>query len=411
VPLVGLTARTLGAGAHGRGAERYAEFLGRSRGALMKAGQVLSFVALGPALPDDQRAACQAALARLQDDAPPMPADVAVAVVEAELQRPLSDVFAEFDPCPVAAASIGQVHAARLPGGREVAVKVQYPGVADAIRSDLRNGQLLASFLQLGRGLTCVRADVTALAAELAGLISGELDYRAEAAHQAKFAAAFRGHPLIRIPQIVTELCTSRVLTMDLAQGRRWPEAVAAPAALRDRWGEVIVRFAIGSLRRLSMVNADPHPGNYLFHDDGTVTFLDFGCVKRYPRVQVAAVEAAVQAAVDGDAGELSRVLAPAGFVDLADPPDPGRLLCWVREALTPLIAPQPFTCTPEFAAALARLELSRSGPHADIIGRLTVPPDFLSIARLSLGITAVLGALRATGEWEAIRRESGADR
>jgi predicted unusual protein kinase regulating ubiquinone biosynthesis (AarF/ABC1/UbiB family) len=408
LPLIGMTARTLGAGASGdaRAAERYAELLGSSRGALMKAGQMLSFVALGAALPDHQRAVYQAALARLQDGAPPMPADVAVSLAEAELRRPLHDAFAEFEPRPIAAASIGQVHAARLPGGREVAVKVQYPGVADAIRSDLRNGQLLASFLQLGSGLTSIRADVTALAAELGALISAELDYRAEAEHQAGFAAAFRGHPFIRIPEIIPELCTSRLLTMDLADGRRWAEAVAAPAALRDQWGAVIVRFVLGSLRRLRMINADAHPGNYLFRDDGTVTFLDFGCVKRYTAAQVATLEAAAQAAVEADAGQLSRVLAAGGLTDEADPPEPEPLLAWLREALAPVVAPQPFAYTPEFAAALAQTDLSRSGRHASVIGKLTVPPDYLSIARVSLEVTAVLGGLRAAGDWDAIRRE-----
>jgi predicted unusual protein kinase regulating ubiquinone biosynthesis (AarF/ABC1/UbiB family) len=410
LPLVGLTTLAVGAGPQGRAAERYAELLGRSRGALMKAGQILSFVALGAALPDDQRAVFQAALARLQDDAPPMPSDVAAAVVEAELRQPLCDAFAEFDVRPIAAASIGQVHAARLPDGHPVAVKVQYPGVAEAIGSDLRNGQLLASFLQLGRGLTSVSADVTALAAELAALISAELDYRAEAISLAQFAAAYGGHPLIRIPEIVPELCTSRVLTMGLADGRRWAEAVRAPAALRDQWGEVIARFALGSLRRLRMINADAHPGNYLFHDDGGVTFLDFGCVKRYTATQVATLEAALRAAVGGDATELSRVLAEGGLTDQADPPEPELLLGWLREVLTPVVAPQPFTYTPQFAAALAQTDFSRSGRHADVIGKLTVPADFLSVARVNLEVTALLGALHATADWEAIRRETLGD-
>lgn len=419
LPLIGLTLQTTGTAAvarlrreprgaaAARAAERYAELLGRSRGALMKAGQLLSFVAIGPALPEDQRAIYQAALARLQDSVPPMPPAEAEAVVEAELGRPLTSAFTEFDPRPMAAASIGQVHAARLPGGRRVAVKIQYPGVAEAIRSDLRNGELLASFLQLGRGLTSARADVTALAAELCDRIAGELDYRAEAAHHARFAAAYRDHPFIRVPGIIPELCTSRVLTMDLADGHRWAHAVAAPAALRDRWGEVIFRFALGSLRRLGVINADPHPGNYLFHDDGSVTFLDFGCVKQYTSEQVTVLEAAAQAVVDSDAGELSRVLITAGFVDQADPPGPGRLLHWLREALAPLTAPQPFTYTPELVAALAQIDLSRSGSYADVIRRLTVPAGFVSVARVNLGISAVLGALRATGEWEAIFRES----
>jgi len=125
----------------------------------------------------------------------------------------------------------------------------------------------------------------------------------------------------------------------------------------------------------------------------------------------VATLEAAAQATLHGDADEPSWVLVTSALVDPACPPEPQRLLCWLQEVLAPLISPQPFTYTPEFAAALAQLDLSRSAPHADIIGRLTVPPDFLSIARASLGITAVLGALRATGNWDLIYRELPEDR
>jgi predicted unusual protein kinase regulating ubiquinone biosynthesis (AarF/ABC1/UbiB family) len=422
LPVASLTLRTAGAaasaalrrkqpdaaasGMHRRAAERYAELLGRSRGALMKAGQLLSLVALGPAVPAEHQAAYQEALARLQDDAPPMPPELAAAVAEQELRCPLDQVFADFSPHPIAAASIGQVHAARLPDGRRAAVKIQYPGVAQAIRADLRNSQLLVTFLQLGRGLTSVRADMNALAREVAARIEEELDYRSEAAYQAEFAAAYRGHPFIRIPEIIPELSASRILTMDLADGRRWPQAITAAPALRNRWGEVIYRFAIGSLTRLRMVNADPQPGNYLFHEDGAVTFLDFGCVRQYTGRQITALQAAAQAVVDGDEQALSQVLGAAGYLDPADPPDPGQLLRWLREALTPVVAPQPFTFTPGLAAQLVRAGLSRSGGHAEVTRRLTVPASFVSIARVNLGLTAVLGALRATGEWDAIRRE-----
>jgi predicted unusual protein kinase regulating ubiquinone biosynthesis (AarF/ABC1/UbiB family) len=419
LPLASLTARTTGAAtfaalwpgastasSRGRAADRYAELLGRSRGALMKAGQWLSFTAVGPAMPEEHRAVGQAALARLQDSAPPMPGADAMAVAEAELGRPLGEVFAEFGRSPIAAASIGQVHAARLPGGRRVAVKVQYPGVAQAVRADLRNGALLATFLQLGSFFTSVRVDLPALASEIAERITEELDYRGEAARQAEFAAAYRGHPRIRVPEIIPDLCTSRLLTMDLADGQRWAQAVTAPESLRDQWGEVIVRFACRSLRDLGMINADPHPGNYLFHADGGVTFLDFGCVKRYRRGQVAMLEAAVQAAVDGRAQELGRALTEAGFVDPADPPELGGLLGWLRDALNPLIAPQPFRYTPQAAAALSQAQISPSGRHGDVIRRLTIPADYMPIARVSLGLTAVLGELRAAADWEAIRRE-----
>lgn len=423
LPLVGLTMRNLAgmtttsalrrhdadvsiAARHGRTAERYVELLGRSRGVLMKAGQLLSMIGLQAVVSQEHRALYQAVLARLQDDAPPMPAGLAADVAEIELGCPLHEIFTDFDPHPIAAASIGQVHAARLHDGRDVAVKIQYPGVEQAIRSDLRNSELLASFLNLGSGLTCVRSDVPALARELSARIYEEIDYQSEAANQEAFAAAYRGHPLIRIPETVPELCTRRVLTMELSDGLRWSQARTASQPLRDKWGEVLYRFAVGSLSRLGMLNADPQPGNYLFHADGGVTFLDFGCVRRYTPRQVLAVQSAVQATVDSDETLLHEILTTAGYISHADPPDPAGLLAWLRETLAPVVAPQPFTYTPEFAAELTSPDLSPAGRYADVISRLTVPADFLAVVRVNLGLTAVLAELRATGSWDAIRRE-----
>jgi predicted unusual protein kinase regulating ubiquinone biosynthesis (AarF/ABC1/UbiB family) len=422
LPLVGLTLRSVGehtaaaisrgsadsaiAARHGRTAERYVELLGRSRGVLMKAGQLLSVVGLQAVVSQEHQAVYQALLARLQDDAPPMPAGLAADVAEAELGCPLHEVFDDFDPHPIAAASIGQVHAARLLDGRDVAVKIQYPGVERAIAADLRNSELLAAFLRLGAGLTRVRPDLVALARELTARISEEIDYQVEAANQEAFAAAYRGHPLIRIPQVVPHLCTRRVLVSELSDGMRWSQARACPQPLRDRWGEVLFRFAVGSLTRLGMLNADPQPGNYLFHADGAVTFLDFGCVRRYTACQVHTVRSAVQAAVDADAAGLHRILAEAGYISQADPPDSGALLTWLRQVLTPVVAPQPFTYSPDFAAALVSPDLAPRGPYADVISRLTMPAEFLSVVRVNLGLTAVLAELHATANWEAIRRE-----
>ncbi|MBV8995619.1 MAG: AarF/ABC1/UbiB kinase family protein, partial [Pseudonocardiales bacterium] len=268
VPLAGLVGRTAGEAVvaalrkrltgqdsatefHERTSQRYAAMLGHSKGVLMKAGQVLSFVALGSFVPPERQRVYQAAMARLQADAPPMAPELAAAVVEAELGAPPEEVFAEFDPHAFAAASIGQVHAARLADGRRVAVKVQYPGVDQAIRADLDNTELLATFLQLVGAIVpgSNRLDVRAVAQEVAARIGEEIDYRIEAAHQIDFANAYRDHPVIRIPEVVPELSTRRVLTMDLVDGMRWSQAVAADQQSRDRWGEVIYRFALGSLR------------------------------------------------------------------------------------------------------------------------------------------------------------------
>jgi predicted unusual protein kinase regulating ubiquinone biosynthesis (AarF/ABC1/UbiB family) len=428
-PLVGMAGRTAGeavvaslrkriGGAettnfHARTAERYVEMLGRSKGVLMKAGQILSFVTIGAvAVPDEYRNVYQATLSRLQDSAPPMPADLAASVVEAELGAPPSKLFAEFDPEPLAAASIGQVHGARLDDGRRVAVKIQYPGVEQAIRADLANTELLATFFSLIRTVTpdLTHIDVRALAREVADRIGEEIDYRVEARNQAEFADAYRGHPFIRVPEVIPELSTRRVFTMERADGLRWAEATSADAELRQQWGEAIFRFALGSLRRLRLFNADPHPGNYLFREDGTVTFLDFGCVKHFTPEHVATMRGIVAASVDGDAPALYALLDDAGFIDPADPPDPGELLALFREQFVPLISPQPFTYTPEYAAEVVRSEFSLYGEHSAVTRRLSLQPDYLMITRIDLGVTSVLAGLGATGPWAAIRAEWDCD-
>ncbi|KAB2345093.1 ABC1 kinase family protein [Actinomadura rudentiformis] len=405
-----VTGKDDGADFHARAAERYAQRLGRSKGVLMKAGQILSFVNFTPAVDGDYQRIYRAALQRLQDDAPPMPYEVARGVIISELGAPPEELFAEFDRRPLAAASIGQVHAARLHDGRRVAMKIQYPGVAEAMRSDLQNTELLATFLQLGRPLTgtMTRLDVKALAREVTERIGGELDYRAEAANQSEFADAYRGHPFIRVPEVVPELCTGRVFTQDLADGMRWQEALQADQELKDRWGEVIYRFTIGSMRRLGLFNADPHPGNYLFNPDGTVTFVDFGCVTRFTPGQVRRIADFVTATVDGDADALAAAVRAIGFIDPAsdDPPAPEELTGWFGSSLRSMIEPQPYTYSPEEAAEIVQNAFSPFGPHRSVVRQLTTGPAYLFLMRIDMGMTAVLGDLRATGHWDGICRE-----
>ena len=418
-PLVALTGRTAGeavisalrrkdrAGVHERGAQRYAESLGRSRGVLMKAGQILSFVSLGSLVEGSSQSVYQAALSRLQDDAPPMEPELAASTLTAELGAPPGEVFAEFAPDPLAAASIGQVHAATTHDGRSVVVKIQYPGVDEAIRADLANAELLATFFQLIRGVLpdLGRTDARALAAEVTARIGEEIDYRTEAVNQKIFADAYRGHPFARVPEVLPEYSTGRVLTMDRSDGMRWAQAREADQELKDQWGEAIYRFTLGSLRRMGRFNADPHPGNYLFHPDGSVTFLDFGCVKSWRTDQVGWMVRAVQAAIEGDADELLKCYSEQGFVP-GEPPDAQGLLAWARESLTPVLGEQPFTYTPEFAARIVDLEFSPRGPHSAVVQKLALPGEYLALSRIDLGLTAVLAGLHATADWRSIREE-----
>ena len=430
LPLAGATARTLtgsavrwarmhGAGDdekvaeeltfHGENAALYAELLGDMKGALMKAGQILSFVDASDLVPEPYREVYRTALAQLQADAPPMPADTVAAIVEQELGAPPDRVFEWFSPMPMAAASIGQVHAAHLANGREVAVKVQYPGVAEAIDADLRNTELLAAVLKLGKSLLrdlAPNLDARAVAEEVRERIGEELDYHVELANQQHFVDLYRGHPTIHVPEVVPELSSARVLTMELVDGMRWSAALdEGSQELKNRWGETIVRFVYGSLWTHGVFNADPHPGNYLFHDDGMVTFLDFGCVKHFTPHQVAAMKDMERAVLTDDADLLRRTFVAEGFLR-DDAPLADELLAWYRQSYEPVLAPQPATYTPEFAAAAVQRHFDPLGPHGRIVRAFDLPKDFVFLNRIFIGLNSVLGALRATADWRALADE-----
>ena len=404
--------RPPGPGEYARRAERYVEMLGRSKGALMKVGQILSFVPLGNAVPAENRAIYQAAMSRLQADAPPMAPELAAQVIRRELGGGPGEIFAEFDPKPLAAASIGQVHAARLADGRAVAVKVQYPGVAEAIRADLRNSELVAVFFQLFRSVVpgFTRVDPKEVAAEISERVTEELDYRIEATNQTFFADAYRGHPFVVIPEVVPELSTGRVLTQDLAEGIPFAEAVHAPQDLRDAWGEAIYRFAFGSLRELRAFNVDPHPGNYLFRADGTVAFLDFGCVKRFDDAQVAQMQEVVRAVVRQDARAIWHGFVELGLFDVSDAPTPDEVLRWYSAPFAPILGPQPFTITPEVVADIIEAEFSPTGPSGRLVRTINSPRDYVFLSRIDLGLMSVLGELRATANWRLIQAEMDED-
>ena len=383
-----------------RRAERYAEVLGNSKGALMKAGQMLSILPIGSSVPAENRAAFQAALARLQADAPPMAPELAAEVIESELGKPPDTLFAEFSPTPVAAASIGQVHAARLHDGRPVAVKVQYPGVAEAIRSDLRNTELMLVFFQLIRSVAPAlsRSDPRVTAKEISDRIREELDYRNEAKNQIFFADAYRGHPFIRIPEVVPEYSTGKVLTQEFAQGLAWSEALHADQELRSSWGEIVYRFGWGSMVRLAMFNADPHPGNYIFHDDGTVTFLDFGCVKQMTQRQIDYTLNHLRVSLHGDAQALWQSFVDGGHFDAETAPTPEELLDYYSVRLGWIRGPQPVTMTPELAAQAIEQEYSMVGPHGHVVRALKDAGDYLFFGRMDTGLMAIMGELGFIG-------------
>jgi predicted unusual protein kinase regulating ubiquinone biosynthesis (AarF/ABC1/UbiB family) len=425
-PVAGLVARTAGEAVvarlrrrdepspeeYARRAGRYVELLGRSKGALMKAGQLMSFVSFDSALPAENRALFQAAMSRLQTDAPPMDPELAADVIAHELGDRPEKVFAEFSPRPLAAASIGQVHAARLHDGSKVAVKVQYPGVADAITADLKNTELLAVMFQLLRsfipGLT--RTEPKEIAKEISARVLEEVDYRIEAAHQMRFAKAYRGHPYLHVPAVFPEYSTQRVLTQEYARGMAWREALHQPQELRDQWSEAIYRFAFGNIRRLHAFHADPHPGNYIFHEDGSVTFLDFGCVKQFSPDQASRMSKVIKAVYLNDGEALLRAFIDLGAFEAGHCPTPEAVMEWYVGPFQFLHQPQPFRATPEWLADMIAVQYSPTGPSGKVVRSVSTPAEFTFLSRIDMGVMSVLAELRATADWRAIVEEMDFD-
>ena len=380
-----------------RSAEDVARELGQMKGVVMKAGQLLSFIV--EALPEDAKAA----LASLQADAPPMAPELAEGVLKAELGRPPARIFRDWDPVPVAAASIGQVHRAVLADGRPVAVKVQYPGVGDAIGADLANAEVL---YQLFSAFALKSLDVRGLVDELRQRMGDELDYRKEAANQTRFARLFAGHPFIRIPSVVPELSTLRVLTSEWVDGQPWAvfEASATPET-RGRAAEVLFRFAQRSIYCHRIFNGDPHPGNYRFHPDGSVTFLDFGLVKHWTKEETDALWPVIDPLIDGDALRTTELMVTAGFLQPDHGLDPQRVWEYVSAPYTPYLTDE-FTFTRRHVAEALSSVVDVRGPNRAVIEKLNLPPSFVILDRVVWGMSALLGRLEARNRWRDILAE-----
>lgn len=413
VPLAGFTARAAGgrivaalrektgdSGAvarfHERTAERYTQLLGHSKGVLMKAGQLLSMVNPS-ALGNGELAAYQAALTQLQTDAPPMDPALAKDVLHADLGRPAHELFAEFTDDPIAAASIGQVHRAVLHDGRHVAVKIQYPGAAEAIRADLANTEMLATFFRFASAAArTAMPDARQAAREIADRISEEIDYRHEARNITRFNELYRGHPFIRIPEVIYEASGDVVLTMTFLDGMDWASAKRAAPGLKDTWAEVIYRFISGSYRHGSLFHADPHPGNYCFSTDGRVGFVDFGCVKVLPETQRRLLLEMERATVDGRRTDLRDLMVQSGYLTDDSALTTDEAYRWWATLLEDLLAPQPVTYTQAAQERAIRGMIDvRSPDHP--VRRISVPNDFVFLSRVSLSMNTIFAELGAT--------------
>ncbi|HEX5265561.1 MAG TPA: AarF/ABC1/UbiB kinase family protein [Acidimicrobiales bacterium] len=378
-------------------AEQVAEVLGGMKGVLMKLGQLASFVDDG--MPEPVRAA----LSQLQADAPPMAPELAAGVVEDELGARPEVAFAEWDPIPIAAASIGQVHRAMTHDGRAVAVKVQYPGVDKAIAADLDNMDLAGVLAPLlFKGL-----DVAAVASELRTRLTEELDYRLEATRQQRFADWYRGHPYIHVPDVLPAVSSRRVLTSELADGARFSEMESWDQAEKDLAAETIYRFVFGSLYRIFAFNGDPHPGNYLFRGGGRVTFLDFGLVKEFAADEIGQILRVIDGCVlNRHPGSARQACEEVGFIVPGAQVSDEAVDEFMSLFFDAVESHGVTTVTPEWASEVTRRILSGRAAHAEVVKWSNLPPPFVILQRINIGLLAILGRMSATGNFRAIAEE-----
>jgi predicted unusual protein kinase regulating ubiquinone biosynthesis (AarF/ABC1/UbiB family) len=385
-----------------KAAEQIVDVLGQMKGAAMKVGQVASFIDFS-GLPPEAQELFQEKLAALRDSAPQVAFKEMRKVIESDYGERLGDVFSEFEEEPLAAASIGQVYRAQLHDGRRVAVKVQYPGVAQAVRADLQNlGLLLRAAKRMAPGL-----DPKAMASEIRERMTEELDYEHEAQAQRSFARAWRGHPFVVIPDVVTSLSREHVLVTEWIDGIGFEEVKKLDQAACDRFGEIVFRFFFGSLYRMGHFSGDPHPGNYLLMPDGRVAFMDFGMTKHIAPEQIEQEAGVLRAGLEGDADALYSHLVEMGFYRADDPDvDPARLLAHVQALQGFYAEDREFTITREY---VARVMFDASDPRSDYwdqMRRGTLPADAM-LGRRMEGLTlGVLGQLNATANWHRIMCE-----
>ena len=380
-----------------RSAEQVAETLGNMKGAMMKLGQMASYLDQG--LPEPVRDA----LAQLQSDAPPMSFELVEQMLRDELGAGPDELFARFDRIPIASASIGQVHRAATHDGREVAVKVQYPGVGDAVTADLENTDLLFQMM----GMLFPGMDPAPIVEEITVRLVEELDYRTEADNQRLFADAYRGHPYFHVPEVVDELSTGRILTTEFAEGARFAEVVEWSDAERQLTAECLYRFAFGGIYGLHAFNGDPHPGNYLFRPGGHITFLDYGLCKRFSPDEVIVFEEMIEAIVlEGDIGRFKEVVERIGILAPGVDIDDDALSDYFGHFYEFVMEDAEMEITPEYSSESVRRFFDLSGPHAEIMKSANLPPSMVIVQRINLGLYALFGDLQARANWRRIAEE-----
>jgi predicted unusual protein kinase regulating ubiquinone biosynthesis (AarF/ABC1/UbiB family) len=377
-----------------RAADQLFRVLGELKGGAMKFGQALSlFEAM---LPEDVAAPYRDQLARLQQAAPPMPTSRVHAVLDRELGVDWRASFIDFDPLPAAAASIGQVHRATWADGRPVAVKVQYPGADDALRSDLRQiGRMTKTFAPLAAGM-----DVKPLVDELTERVEEELDYTIEATSQQQAALGFAGSEEFFVPQVLAH--TSKVIVSEWVEGRPFATAATLPQEARNEMALRYVRFLFAGPSRVGLLHADPHPGNFKILDDGRLGVIDFGLVARLPDGLPPAMGRILRIAQHGNAVEVKEGLRVEGFINTDV--DADDLYDYLRPFVEPAAVPEFHFNRDWMREQFIRVRDPRASGGMGL--KINLPPSYLLIHRVWLGGLAVLCQLDASAAFGSVLEE-----
>lgn len=378
-----------------RTAEDVTRTMGEMKGAVMKLGQVMSLMT--GMVPEEMTGE----LASLHSGAPPMAYALVEQVFREEFGRKPEELFRRFEREPFAAASIGQVHRATLMDGSAAAVKVQYPGVREAIAHDLANAGMLISMAgMLSRGL-----DAGPVVRDLRQGILGELDYRKELKNQQRFGDIYRGHGFVRVPKVYPELSSERVLVQEYIDGEPLSRAAELSQRERDRIAEMIFRFAFGNFYRHHLFNGDPHPGNYLILRDGTLAFVDYGCVVDFDAEIVRRFEALIDALLRDDREGWRRATEAVGVLRPGAPFDTETLYEHLHWFWRPILADE-VTFTRELAGEMVRRNAATTGQGGQINRWLNIPEGMVFLSRINFGLAGLFSGLGASGQWRSIIRE-----
>ena len=386
----GRPAEAVAAELQARTAEQLFTVLGQLKGGAMKFGQALSV--MEAAMPEELAGPYRATLTKLQESGPPMGADRVHEILARELgPRWASTKLVEFDDVPAAAASIGQVHKGVWRDGREVAVKLQYPGAAEALLSDLNQISRVARMA----GSWVPGIDIKPIMAELKARMSEELDYHLEARNQRHFANAFRGDEDVLIPEVLVD--SKHVIVTEWIDGTPLASVITnGTTQERDEAATLYLEFLLRAPNRARMLHADPHPGNFRITDDGRLAVFDFGAVNRLPHGLPASLGRVLTEALAGDAVALEAVLREEGFIRKGIAIDPDALLEYLKPLVEPLLHDQ-FTPTREWLRGAAATLQDPRRPQFLIGLKLNLPPEYLLIHRVWLGGIGVLSQIGGT--------------